>query len=118
MVSSGRRTPHTLIGAADRCCPAVCDYNTTMVRLILNIIDGLERRGEDAGTDVALGSFSRGEGGRGASCGSGLAHLGVKVWDIQQVLKRMGTTASRADATEVARRLCPWALDDLPTEDA
>lgn len=111
------RLRHTLTGAADRshCCPALCSYRVEMVEPVLSYVKGCHRRGEDPVTGIAHQAPTREGGSRDAPGGSGIAHRITAICDVQRALDALGTGAS---AVEVARWLCPFALDDSMREPA
>lgn len=97
---------------AERCCPpGSCAYTPSRVGYYLAVIRHLTEYGEDAGEAAESALASKGEGRSGAAAGgSGLAHGAVRVWDVQQARAQLGRGAS---AEQIARRLCPYAMEGV-----
>jgi hypothetical protein len=108
------RLPHTLTGAADRCCPeGLCVYRPDLVAAYLAVLRDARQRGEDPTASRVLGR--PGESlGRGAGVSTSLDVRYVsRLWDVQRA-----TAEGAVTVDEVCRKLCPWALDDARSESA
>jgi hypothetical protein len=103
MATTGVR--HTLIGAADRCCPALCDYRPEAVQVYLNYVLDMERHGEDPVEVSACKPINR--DGRGGAAGNGA----TQVWDVRRAVEALRSERREVNAANVARKLCPWSLD-------
>jgi hypothetical protein len=99
--------PHTFIGAADRCCPALCDYRPEAVQWYLDVIAAMERVGEDPGEVMQTKRLDR-DGGGGAD-----GDRATRIWDVQVAVKELRAAGREVTAESVGRKLCPWALEDL-----
>lgn len=99
------RQAHTLIGAADRCCPALCDYRPEAVQVYLNYVLDMERHGEDPGEVAACKPINR--DGSGGTAGNGATQV-FEVYGAVKALRRAGREVS---AVSVAMKLCPWSLE-------
>lgn len=102
----GRR--HTLIGAAERCCPVVCDYRPELVAVYLRMINEARASGEDLTAEAAE---ARG-GGDGEGRAPGIStSLDIRVlrriWDIERALSEGAVTVN-----EICEKLCPWSLEE------
>lgn len=97
--------PHTLIGAADRCCAVVCDYRPEAVKHYLDFVLAMEAAGEDPGENAACKPINR--SGSGGTVGNGA----TQVWDVRRAVEEL--RAERRDVTEVsvAMKLCPYSMD-------
>lgn len=107
-VTTGR-PPHTLIGAADRCCPVACDYRPEAVQVYLDMILAYEAQGEDAGEVASCKPINR--NGSGGTAGDGA----TRIWDVQHAVKALRAEHREVTAASVAQRLCPWAVDQCPS---
>lgn len=100
------RLPHDLIGAAskDHCCPALCDYRPEAIEHYLGVVLAMERAGEDP----CQRSASMRYGAEGSGGGDGPA----AIWDVRRVVAELRAAGFEVSAVSVAKRLCPWALQD------
>lgn len=97
--------PHTLIGAADRCCAVVCDYRPDAVAVYLAMVLDLERAGEDPVEVTSCKPVNR--DGSGGTAGDGA----TRIWDVTRAVKELRAERREVSAANVARKLCPWAMD-------
>lgn len=98
--------PHTLIGAADRCCPALCDYRPEAVQVYLNYVLDMERHGEDPIEVSACKPISR--DGSGGTAGNGA----TQVSEVYGAVKALRAERREVTAISVSKQLCPWGLQE------
>lgn len=100
------RLPHELTGAASKadCCPALCDYRREAVQHYLDVLLAMERAGEDPCQRSATARY----GIEGGGAGDGPA----AIWDVQRAVKELRAAGREVTAVSVAKRLCPWALEE------
>lgn len=99
------RLPLTLTGAADRCCPAVCDYRVEAVEHHLRYVLDMERAGEDPCEVAACKPINR--DGSGGTAGNGA----TQVWDVRRAVQQLRAERREVTAASVARKLCPWSVE-------
>lgn len=104
------RLPHTLTGAADRCCPLLCDYRPEAVQVYLSYVLEMERAGEDPCEVAACKPINR--DGSGGTAGDG----NLRVVDVYRAVQALRAERKTVDAVRVAMKLCPWALIDQEGE--
>lgn len=102
---TGSRPLDTLTGAADRCCPALCDYRPEAVQHYLDYIKAMEGAGEDATEVAACKPVNR--DGSGGTAGNG----SLQILDVRRVVEQLRAEHREVTAVSVAKRLCPWSLD-------
>lgn len=108
------RLPHTLIGAADRCCPeGLCVYRPDLVAGYIAVLKQARQRGEDPTAARVLQRSADSLGhGAGISTSIDVRYLS-RLWDVQRAIAEGAVTVE-----EVCRKLCPFGLDDVRTESA
>lgn len=97
--------PHTILGAADRCCAVVCDYRPEAVEHYLRYVLDMEAHGEDPSEVAACKPINR--DGSGGTAGNGA----TQVWDVRRAVEALRAERREVSAANVARKLCPWSLD-------
>lgn len=111
-----RRQLEALAGPSgtDPCClPGLCDYRPALVAPLLAAIRHARARGEDltASSAGARGGDSVGRS-PGVSTSLDIRFL-RRIWDIERAQREGAVTVE-----EVSRKLCPYALDECPHQDA
>lgn len=96
--------PRGILGDADRCCAALCDYRVEVVKFYLDVFLAHEQKGEDPCQRSATARYGIDSGGKGGE--------GETMMDVKRVVAELRAAGKPVSEASVAARLCPWALED------